>query len=133
MRWLPLVLLTACSHQVVPIKHCSEDFRDKWWHLDPEVTDSMGANAEVCFRFRSNGNLRLIDDHGWDYGPYEWECADTNHFRVKRQGYLTAKKRDEEKWKVDVDYHGLIHKESSVEPCYFQNYFYWSWEEESSL
>jgi hypothetical protein len=121
IRVLPFLILLGACNQTVPMVNCSEDFRDAWWLLDPGVTEGMGAQSDVCIYVGSDGYMDIRSAADEVFGPYEWECADTDHYRVKKQGTFTATPADAtgEVWDVDVKYHGLVNKYSYTTPCWF--------------
>jgi hypothetical protein len=119
--FLPLLLLSVACNQTVPIENCSEDFRDDWWLLDPDVTEGMGAQSDVCIHVASDGYMDIVSAADEWFGPFEWECAAPDRYRIKRQGVFEAVPAGStgEAWHVDVQYHGLINKYSYTTPCDF--------------
>jgi hypothetical protein len=122
MKYL-LLLLVGCAPPV-PIHNCSQEFRDQWWLLDPEDTDSMGAASEVCIHVSSNGQMNIRTSGMEHFGPFEWECQDVDYYRVRTQGFFEATPVDEETWILDINYHGVVNRVAQVTPCWWYSYYY---------
>ena len=128
---LTFILSSCVSYQKVPMEFCSEDFRDMWWKIDPEVTDNMKPPiSSLCFNLHSYGELEIINYDGDWNNSYQWECVndsqgsldvesdDLDYYHILNQGSALLTNLDDESWLMDINFKaGLITKEAEIWPC----------------
>ena len=114
-----LWFLIGCT-QPIPVSNCDAGFRNQWWLLDPDVTDSLGATNDICIWVGDEGARLETYYEAW--GPYEWDCIDTDTYRIHSQGIISTT-RLKEGYRLDINYHGVIDKQLHATDCWFNYSF----------
>ena len=127
-RYILVFLLCSCA-PVIPMHECARDFRDQWWMIDPDVTDSMDIQR-ICFNVGSDGYLEITNYIGDFHRLVEWECvestdASVDSYRVNGQGKVEVSKYGDFWW-LDLRMWTFVKAQGEVWPCedFMGEYFY---------